>query len=97
MTAPRILRLNLKARWWNEIKSGSKTEELRLKTDYWTRRLVGVEYDEVHLLLGYPPKSDASRLIRRKWISVKEVSIQHEEFGPNAVTVYAIDVSQQVE
>ena len=96
-TKPRILRLNLKARWWNEIKSGAKTNELRLDTEYWGKRLANVEYDEIHLLLGYPPKTDTSKLIRRKWVSAEKTLVQHEEFGPNAVYVFAIDVSQPVD
>ena len=90
----RILRLNLKRKWWEQIKAGTKREELRLATDYWRKRLEGREYDEVHLLLGYPKRGDESRTIRRKWAGYREVELTHEEFGPLPVDVLAIDVSR---
>ena len=92
----RILRLNLKRRWWDEINAGTKLEELRLATDYWRKRIEGREYDEVHLLLGYPKAGDESRKIRRKWRGYRETTITHEEFGPEPVAVLAIDVSSAV-
>ena len=93
----RILTLRMKGRWWNEIAAGTKTEELRLQTDYWQKRLVDVEYDEIQLWLGYPPRTDTSKLIRRKWVSAEPCNVLHEEFGPDPVAVFAIDVSQPVD
>lgn len=93
-TSPRILTLRLKRKWWDQIASGSKTVELRLKTDYWRKRLIGRQYDEIHIWAGYPPSSRTDLLLRRKWTLVTVCDILHEEFGPQPVTVYAIDVSQ---
>jgi dsRNA-specific ribonuclease len=93
----RILVLRMKARWWDEIASGSKSVELRLQTEYWRKRLIGREYDEIHLWKGYPPKTQTQLLLRRKWASVVESQVVHEEFGPKPVAVFCIDVSESVE
>ncbi len=92
-----ILRLNLKTKWWNQIKSGEKSDELRLATDYWRKRLIGRTYQEVHLLRGYPKRCDTESVIRRKFGRVIEQTIIHEEFGPNPVTVFAINVQGKFE
>lgn len=97
MSKKRVLTLRLKEKWWNQIKCGEKTEELRVATDYWRKRIVGREYDEIHLWMGYPPKTDVHRLIRREWDGYEERVIVHEEFGDEEVVVLAIDVSQPVE
>lgn len=90
----KILTLHLKARWWHQIASGQKTVELRLQNDYWRKRLVGRQYDEIHLWQGYPPKTQTDKLLRRQWQLVAVETLQHEEFGPHPVNVFVIDVSQ---
>ena len=92
-----ILRLNLKTKWWNQIKSGEKTDELRLATEYWRKRLVCRTYQEVHLLRGYPKRGDTESVIRRKFGVVTERTIVHEEFGPNPVRVFVINVQGKIE
>ncbi len=91
----RILVLRLKGRWWDEIASGLKPHEIRLQTDYWRKRLVDRQYDEVHLWRGYPPKTDTSKLLRRPWRPVTTDTIVHEEFGSDPVSVFLIDVRIQ--
>jgi len=88
----RILRLNLKRKWWEQIRDGGKTVELRLAKNYWRKRLIGREYDEIHLCLGYPKRGDESRTLRRKWRMVAKETVLHEEFGPEPVAVFCIDV-----
>lgn len=90
----RILTLRLKRHWWEQIANGEKSAEMRLRSEYWARRLEGREYDEVHIWLGYPPASDRSKLIRRRWAGFRRRTVRHEEFGSEPVPVYAIDVSQ---
>ena len=92
----RILTLRLKSKWWTRIKLGDKTEELRLATDYWRKRLVDREYDEIHIWLGYAKKTDLGRLIVRKWNGCFLDEVKHEEFGAEPVEVFVIDVSQEV-
>ena len=92
----KVLTLRLKAKWWNQIKDGTKSVELRLATDYWRKRLIGREYDEIHLWCGYPPKSDTSKLLRRRWRLVAKERILHAEFGPEPVEVFCIDVGEAI-
>ena len=91
-----ILRLNLKRKWWEQIRDGEKTVEFRLATYYWRKRLIGRQYDEIHLCLGYPKRGDESRVLRRKWRMVAKETLLHEEFGPEPVEVFCIDVGCKV-
>ena len=43
----KILHLHLKAKYFNEIKSGIKTEEYRLFNSYWCKRLDFRTFDGV--------------------------------------------------
>ena len=97
MDQKRILTLRLKAKWWHKIKSGEKTVELRRATDYWRKRLIGRHYDEIHLWLGYPPRTDTTKLLRRKWELVAKERVQSDEFGPDPVECFVISVSKPIE
>lgn len=85
-----ILRLHLKAKWWNQIKDGSKYCEYRIATPYWQKRLEGKDYDIAELYLGYPKKGDESRVLRKRISYIRKRGLLHEEFGPKPVKVYAI-------
>jgi hypothetical protein len=88
------LTLHLKAEYFNEIKSGEKTEEYRLVTPYWEKRLDGRNYNNIILCSGYPARNDNDRRIVRRWNGCKKKIITHKFFGDNPVVVYAIDVSR---
>ena len=92
-----VLTLHLKRKWWEQIRDGVKTVELRRANDYWRRRLIGRHYDKVHLLMGYPKRGEKSRTLKRKWRSVSIASVLHEEFGALPVEVFAIDVGEEIE
>jgi len=97
-SAPRILTLRLKSGWWNQIRERSKTQELRSASPFYLRMLVGREYDEVHLWLGYPPKSDTSKLMRFAWRGpVRHQRMQHPHFGPDPVDLLSIDLTAPIE
>ena len=96
MCKVKILRLNLKKKWWQQIRDGEKTTELRLATGYWRKRLIGRKYDEIHLCLGYPKKGDESRILKRKWRPITTEMVLHEEFGDAPVDVFVIDVGVRV-
>lgn len=49
----KILHLTLKKIWFDKIASGEKTEEYRDIKPYWTARLEGREYNEIHFRNGY--------------------------------------------
>ena len=91
----RTLHLPIKAEYFHQIKSGEKPEEYRLCTPYWTRRLVGREYDQIILTLGYPGREDLTRRMVRPWRGCTIKTITHPHFGPKPVTVFAINVESQ--
>lgn len=93
----RILRLNLKGKWWRQIESGEKTCELRRATDRWRKRLVGRVYDEVHLWLGYPKGTDTNKRLIRKWKGIARETVLHEEFGPEPVDVFVIMLGEMTQ
>lgn len=95
-TQPRerpILQLALNGEYFDAIKAGTKHEEFRLCTPYWTRRLVNREYVGIVLTRGYPPRADASRRLEFPWRGYRIDTITHRHFGPTPVTVFAIKVA----
>ena len=79
--------LPLKAEYFNAIKDGTKTEEFRLRTPFWRKRLEGKTFDRVVLTLGYPGRDDAERRIVRPWGGMRETTITHPHFGAEPVDV----------
>lgn len=55
-----ILDLPIKRLYFDQILTGSKTEEFRERTEYWKTRLEGREYDEIRFRAGY--KSDSPKM-----------------------------------
>ena len=91
----RILHLNLKTKYFEQIKAGEKTEEYRLFNSYWCSRLDFRTYDEIHILRGYPKKDDLSRRLIFPWNGYEIKKITHPEFGDKPVTVYAIRLHKE--
>jgi hypothetical protein len=94
----RTLVLPLKREYFEAIRDGSKTEEYRLCTQYWAKRLAAVaagHYDDIVLTLGYPARDDHTRRLVRPWRGYTIKTITHPHFGPEPVEVYAIDVGGQ--
>ena len=88
-----MLTLSLKREYFEAIKRGEKTEEYRLCTPYWTRRLAKMQRGDLFMLmLGYPAKHEQDKRISRLWRGMQIKTIQHPHFGPERVTVFAIDV-----
>jgi hypothetical protein len=88
-----ILHLNLKKKYWEEIKAGKKKFEYRLVNGYWAKRLVNKQYDKILIKLGYPKKDDVTRIIERPYRGCDQLEIIHPEFGSNPIQVYAIRVN----
>ena len=84
--------LPLKRKYFEAIRDSKKTEEYRLCTPYWRKRLEGREYDRIVLTLGYPARDDHARRIVRPWRGYTIKTITHPHFGPDPVHVYAIYV-----
>lgn len=87
--------LALKREYFEQIQAGTKTEEFRLCTKYWQKRLDGRTYDRIVLTLGYPKHTQSERRIYRPWSGWKIKTIIHPHFGNTPVKVYAIDVKHR--
>ncbi len=81
--------LNLKKKYFDQIKSGVKHFEYREVKPYWTKRL-SKNYTGLQIRLGYPKNTDKSRIIKFRWIpNTIQVKTMHlMEDGQK--TVYAI-------
>jgi hypothetical protein len=86
--------LPVKRIYFEQMREGTKSDEFRLVTPYWTKRLVGRSYDRVIVTLGYPKADDAERRLVRPWRGFKRQTITHEHFGPQPVEVFAIHVGE---
>ena len=89
----RILHLNLKKKYWEEIKDEIKEFEFRLVNSYWQKRLEKNQFDKILIKLGYPQKDDKSRILERPYKGFSKIKIIHPAFGPEPVMVYAIKVN----
>lgn len=84
--------LPLKREFFEAIQRGEKTEEYRLVTPYWCKRLEGRNYAGVVLTLGYPKRNDTTRRIEKPWRGYTKKTITHPHFGEHPVEVFAIKV-----
>ena len=87
--------LPLKREYFEAIRDGSKVEEYRLTTAYWSRRLRFRHYDRIVLTLGYPSATNEARRLYRPWRGYRVKTITHPHFGLDPVEVFAIDVRQE--
>lgn len=86
---------SMKGVYFDQIARGEKTEEYRLRTDYWERRLLGRTYRNVVLTRGYPKDGGVEGVTRltMPWRGYRYQTLQHDHFGPEPVHVFAIKVS----
>lgn len=91
--------LALNGVYFDQIASGEKVEEYRLRTDYWHKRIVGRHYDRVVLTRGYPRGGgiEGQTRLTRKWRGYRMCALTHPHFGPDPVSVFAIDVAHEVD
>lgn len=88
------LTLALKGEYFDAIRAGTKSEEFRLLTPYWRKRLEGRTYDHIELTRGYPARGDIARRLSLPWRGYRVTTITHPHFGPDPVEVFAINVQQ---
>ena len=84
--------LNLKREYFEAIQRGEKKEEYRIYNDYWKRRLIGREYENIEFRLGYPKRGDHARSIVRQYTGYTIKTITHRHFGCEPVEVFAIKI-----
>ena len=87
------LHLNLKGEFFDQVTTGAKLFEYRLRSEYWRKRLEGRSYQRVLVKKGYPRAGDKQRIVERPWRGYEEQIITHPHFGSEPVEVYAIRVN----
>lgn len=90
----KTLYLPLKGEYFDAIQDGSKTEEYRLKNEYWEKRIEGVHYDTIVITRGYPKKDDDSRHLYFPYNGYKVKTITHPHFNNEPVEVFAIKLKE---
>lgn len=89
--------LPVKRVYFEQMRDGSKTEEFRLVTPFWTRRLAGRTYARLIITLGYPKKGDPARTLVFPWRGCRTRTLTHPHFGDQPVMVYAIAAHHGIE
>lgn len=92
----KVLILNLKKEYFEQIKSGIKTEEYRLCTPYWSKRLEGKTFDKIIIKLGYPKNSETKKILEFNYSGYEIKTIKHKHFGSNPVKVYSIKLKSNI-
>jgi hypothetical protein len=90
------LHLHVKTEYFDQIKSGLKTEEFRLHNAYWIGRLIimpGSEKREFSSVLIYDAYRGTAPL-EFPWRGWTLKGITHPHFGPDEVTVFAIKLEE---
>jgi len=89
------LRLAVKREYFDAIKNGSKTEEYRLRNDYWRKRLGrGKRFTKVVITLGYPKADETDKILTFPWVGWRVKKITHPHFGADEVEVFAIIIGE---
>jgi hypothetical protein len=85
--------------YFDQIAAGTKIEEYRLVTPFWTRRIEGRSYDRVVLTRGYPKGGGIEGVTRldRPWRGYVRRVLTHPHFGSEPVEVFAISVAPPAE
>lgn len=100
------LHLHVKTEYFEAIKRGEKTEEYRLKNDYWKQRLCilgqkrpdGMQpffkwaFEGIVIHNAY--KSGNENRLTFPWRGWTLKTITHPHFGPDPVTVFAIKLEK---
>ena len=93
-----ILTLRLKREWWEQIRAGVKRSELRRDGPRNRLLLAGRRYAEVHLWLGYPPRTALDRRLRFRVTSIARITLgAHPEFGAGPTPVWEIALGERLD
>ncbi len=63
----RTLHVPIRRKWFDDIVSGKKRQEYREVKRYWTKRIEGREYDEIHFRNGYARDAPFMRVKYQGW------------------------------
>ena len=82
--------LNVKKKYFDEIKSGKKRYEYREIKPYWTKRL-SKKYTGIQIRLGYPKNTDTSRILRFPWRGKFETNVNLMDEGRKDVYAMSLE------
>lgn len=82
--------LNLKKKYFLDIKAGIKKEEFRLCNSYWEKRILNKNFKNVIIKLGYPSNSEKNKILVFPWQGYAIKEIKHEEWDFISKKVFAI-------
>ena len=99
-----MLPFNLKKEWFEKIKSGEKTHEYRVATDYWFKRLLVIEerYGKLVFIIkndfcvfccGYPNKNDNSKRLKAR---IKNISVINGKNTDLAIDKKVFDIELEL-
>ena len=99
-----MLPFNLKKEWFEKIKSGEKTHEYRVATDYWFKRLLVIEEKFGKLVFtikndfcifccGYPNKDDNSKRLKAR---IKNISVINGKNTDLAIDKKVFDIELEL-
>jgi len=83
------LTLAVRKEYFDQIKSGKKKWEYRMRTEYWEKRIVGKYFTHIEITLGYPKSGDKDRRLLFPWRKYFVIKKIHTEFGDYPVKVFA--------
>ena len=88
--------LRVKKKYFDQIKSGEKTEEYRLANSYWNGRIIGKHFEKVVIVHGFPSNKgyNETNYMEFPWKGYEIRTIQHDEFGKEPVNVFAIKLER---
>ena len=92
-----LIVIPLNGEYFDLIKKGDKTEEYRLTTKYWKKRLVNRNYREIVFTRGYPKIEDQEKRLSFKYDGYEIKTITHKHFGADPVEVFAIQFSKKTQ
>ncbi|EHG7583482.1 ASCH domain-containing protein [Citrobacter sedlakii] len=87
------LQLAVNGEYFDQMKSGEKTEEYRLVTTFWSKRILARKYDRLIITRGYPKRDDMSKRIDIPYQGYEVKVITHPHFGDKPAKVFAIKVN----
>lgn len=88
------LEIVIKKKYFDEISKGTKTEEYRLTSPYWKKKLIGREYDYILFRNGYGNDRPCFKI---EYLGYEIKTIIHEFFGSKPVEVFVIQLGKKIE
>lgn len=90
--------LHVRKIYFDQIKSGEKTEEYRIPSPYWCNRFSEDKppFEKVLIACGYPSKTDTDKWISFPFSGIQEKLVTSPEFGKKPVWVFAIALKRDL-